>query len=185
VKEVKPDNVITAADVADAPVNPTVMVEAVEMTLLENATEADVKAPAIDPLSTNCQYWSLAVENPILCQLPPMATPIVRPISVMVTSEPPGIGVPKYWHTNSVSIDIGQVSTLKVEPGIEIAAVGLLEVVAKKASRHASLMMLASPISPPAEDLNENVADTPVLPATRSILANLKGSPGRLTLTPI
>ena len=110
-----------------------------------------------------------------------MATPIVRPISVMVTFEPPGIGVPKYWHTNSVLIDIGQVSTLKVEPGIEIAAVGLLEVVAKKASRHASLMMLASPISPPAEDLNENVADTPVLPATRSILANLKDSPDRLT----
>ena len=108
-----------------------------------------------------------------------MATPIVRPISVMVTSEPPGIGVPKYWHTNSSQLV--QVSTLKEEPGIEIAAVGLLEVVTKKASRHISLMMPALPISPPAEDLNENVADTPVLPATRSILANLKDSPDRLT----
>jgi len=46
VKEVKPDNVITAADVDDAPVNPRVMVEAVETRLLENATEAEVKAPA-------------------------------------------------------------------------------------------------------------------------------------------
>ena len=109
-----------------------------------------------------------------------MVTPIVRPMSVMVTFEPPGIAVPKYCMLHMSEL-IGQVSTLKVEPGIEIAAVGLLEVVAKKAFRQISLMMLASPISPPAEDLNENVADTPVLPATRSIMANLKDSPDRLT----
>ncbi len=46
VKEVKPVKVITSAAVADAPVNPTVMEEAVDMTLLANATEAEVKAPA-------------------------------------------------------------------------------------------------------------------------------------------
>ncbi len=50
VKEVKPVTVITAAaknsPVGDAPVNPTVMEEAVEMRLLENETEAEVKAPA-------------------------------------------------------------------------------------------------------------------------------------------
>ena len=46
VKEVKPDKVTTAAVVADAPVNLRVTVEAVDMTLLENATEAEVKAPA-------------------------------------------------------------------------------------------------------------------------------------------
>jgi hypothetical protein len=46
VKEAKPVNVITATAVVDAPVNPRVMEEAVEMTLLENETEADVKAPA-------------------------------------------------------------------------------------------------------------------------------------------
>jgi hypothetical protein len=46
VKEVKPDTVITAADVADAPVNPRVMVEAVETTLFANETEAEDKAPA-------------------------------------------------------------------------------------------------------------------------------------------
>ena len=46
VKEVKPDNVITAAAVVEAPVNPRVMVEAVETRLLENATEAEDKAPA-------------------------------------------------------------------------------------------------------------------------------------------
>ncbi len=46
VKEVRPDTVITAADVADAPVNPTVMVQAVETTLFANETEAEDKAPA-------------------------------------------------------------------------------------------------------------------------------------------
>ena len=39
VKEVKPVKVITSATVADAPVYPTVMVEAVEMRSLENVTE--------------------------------------------------------------------------------------------------------------------------------------------------
>jgi hypothetical protein len=38
MKEVKPVKVITSATVADAPVNPTVMVETVEMTLLGNET---------------------------------------------------------------------------------------------------------------------------------------------------
>ena len=37
---------ITAAAVVDAPVNPRVMEEAVEMTLSRNETEAEVKAPA-------------------------------------------------------------------------------------------------------------------------------------------
>ena len=46
VKEVKPVTVITAVAVVDAPVNLTVMEEAVEMRLLENETEAEVKAPA-------------------------------------------------------------------------------------------------------------------------------------------
>jgi hypothetical protein len=46
VKEVKPVTVITSATVADVPVNPTVMVEAVEMILLAHDTEAEVKAQA-------------------------------------------------------------------------------------------------------------------------------------------
>ena len=46
MKEVKPDKVITAATVADAPVNPRVMVEAVETALLGKETKAEVNAPA-------------------------------------------------------------------------------------------------------------------------------------------
>ena len=46
VKEAKPVTVITAVGVVDAVVNPRVMLEAVEMRLLENETEAEVKAPA-------------------------------------------------------------------------------------------------------------------------------------------
>jgi len=49
VKEVKPDMVITSATVVDVPVNPTVMVVAVEMTLAEKAMEAEFKAPANMP----------------------------------------------------------------------------------------------------------------------------------------
>ena len=41
VKEAKPDMVITSATVVDVPVNPTVMVVAVEMTLAEKAMEAE------------------------------------------------------------------------------------------------------------------------------------------------
>ena len=45
-KEVKPDIVITSANVDDVPVNPTVMVAEAETILLANETEADDKAPA-------------------------------------------------------------------------------------------------------------------------------------------
>ena len=46
VKEAKPVTVIDATAVDDAPVNPTVTVEAVAMTLDEKAMEAELKAPA-------------------------------------------------------------------------------------------------------------------------------------------
>ena len=49
VKEVKPDMVITSATVVDVPVNPTVMVVAVEMTLAEKAMEAEAKAGTATP----------------------------------------------------------------------------------------------------------------------------------------
>ena len=54
VKEVKPDMVITSATVVDVPVNPTVMVVAVEMTLAEKAMEAEVKAAANMAGATFC-----------------------------------------------------------------------------------------------------------------------------------
>jgi hypothetical protein len=144
--------------------------------VLKMLNELRSTAPPIVPDSVYAQYWSLAVWNPILF-FPPIAGPIVRPTSVMMTYEPPGITVPKYCMTQVSPKE----STFKVEPGIDIAASGLLDVEAKKPSRQNNLMMLHSPISPPTEVWNENVADTPVLPATRSLLDNLKDSPDKLT----
>ena len=90
VKEVKPVTVITCTAVADAPVNPTVMVEAVEMTLLENATEADVKTPAnITPeLTPEDAPSSTLVVMTMPFEFSPVAAPIVKPVTVNVTAAP-------------------------------------------------------------------------------------------------
>ena len=90
VKEAKPVNVITAAAVDDAPVNPRVTEVAVEMTLLENETEADVKAPAnITPeLTPEDAPSSTLVVMTMPFAFPPVAAPIVKPVTVNVTAAP-------------------------------------------------------------------------------------------------
>ena len=90
LKLAKPVTVITAAAVADAPVNPRVMEEAVEMTLLENETEAEVKAPAntndkTKPDATPADATvSASVCTVMPVALPAVAAPIVTPLRVMV-----------------------------------------------------------------------------------------------------
>ena len=93
VKEVKPDNVITAAVVAEAPVNPTVMVEAVEMTLLENAMEAEDKAPA--------NIAGTATPAKVSRGAKPALTPKVDIVEVVAAAAALGVARPVTTHTTA------------------------------------------------------------------------------------
>ena len=86
VKVAKPVTVITAAAVADAPVNPRVMEEVVEMTLLEKVIEA--------PITPEHTYADAVVSTLVVTAttLPAVAAPMVKPVTVTVTAVPASIG---------------------------------------------------------------------------------------------
>jgi hypothetical protein len=90
VKEVKPVKVITSATVDDAPVNPRVTVEAVETRLLENATEAEVKAPA--------NMAGTATPAKVSRGAKPELTPKVDIVEVAAAATALGVVKPVIWH---------------------------------------------------------------------------------------
>ena len=97
-----------------------------------------------------------------------MGLPKIKPERVTVTAVLAASVAPAVVMTMEVAP--GGLMGVKLAPPADIVPVGVA-LVAKKPGGYDSVMLLPAASAPTAEVVNENVAVTPVLPATRSPLA--------------
>ena len=97
-------------------------------------------------------------------ELPAVAAPMVRPVTVTVTAVPAAIVPVAVVITICVLVGV---ATLPVAPGALIVTPGV-PVLEKKPDGYVNVMVLPIASAPPAVVVNENVAAADVLPATRS-----------------
>ena len=97
-------------------------------------------------------------------ELPAVAAPMVRTVTVTVTAVPAAI-VPVAV-VMTICVLVGA-ATVPVAPGALIVTPGV-PVLAKKPDGYVNVMVLPIASAPPAVVVNENVAAADVLPATRS-----------------
>jgi len=156
VKEVTPVKVITAAAVADAPVNPTVMVEAVAMRLLANATEAEVKAPA--------NMAGTATPTKVSTGANPELTPKVDIVEVLAAATALGVDRPETTHTTAASYKATGVARTSFKLGEEYVAVIVPEM-ALPALVHVAVRLLPVKEAKPVKVITAAaVVDAPVNP---------------------
>ncbi len=98
--------------------------------------------------------------------LPAVASPIVRPVSVMVKAVLAASVAPAVVMTMEVAP--GGLIGVKLAPPVDKAPVGVA-LVAKKPNGYESVILLPAASAPPAVVVNENVAAALVLPTTRSL----------------
>jgi hypothetical protein len=155
VKEVKPVTVITAVAVVDAPVNPTVMEEAAEMILLENETEAEVKAPAnragtATPAKVSTGANGLAPKVDIVEVVAAAAAlGVVRPSTMHTTAAFKATGLPRTickLGEEYVAVIVPEM----ILPALVHVAVGLLPV---KEVKPVTVIMAAAVVADPAVNL--------------------------------
>ena len=96
-------------------------------------------------------------------ELPAVAAPMVRPVTVTVTAVLDATAAVAVVMTICVLVGVATVPPLT--PLIVAWGVPVLE---KKPDGYVSVMVLPVASAPPAVVVNENVAAAPVLPATRS-----------------
>ena len=97
-----------------------------------------------------------------------MGLPKIKPVSVTVTAVLAASVAPAVVMTMEVAP--GRLMGVKLALPADTVPVGVA-LVAKKPVGYDSVMLLPAASAPPAVVVNENVAATPVLPATRSPLA--------------
>ena len=97
---------------------------------------------------------------------PPVADPMVRPVTVTVTAVLAAIFGLAVVMTIWVAVGVATVP-VGVTPPALIVTPGV-PVVAKKPDGYVSVMLLPISSAPPAVVVNETVTEAPVLPATRS-----------------
>ena len=100
-------------------------------------------------------------------ELPAVAAPMVRPVTVTVTAVPAAIVPVAVVMTICVLLGV---ATVPVAPGALIVAPGV-PVLEKKPDGYVNVMVLPIASAPPAVVVNENVAAADALPATRSPVA--------------
>ena len=111
-------------------------------------------------------------------ELPAVAAPMVRPVTVTVTAVLAAIAAVAVVMTIWVPVGVATVPPLT--PFTVTAGVPVLE---KKLNGYVNVMVLPIASAPPAVVVNENVAAADVLPATRSDVAI--ANEGLVTAPPI
>ena len=98
-------------------------------------------------------------------ELPAVAAPMVRPVTVTVTTLLAATAAPV---VTTIWVLVGVATAPPLTPLIVAAGDPVLE---KKPDGYVSVMVLPAASAPPALVVNENVAAAPVFPATRSAVA--------------
>ena len=101
-------------------------------------------------------------------EVPAVAAPMVRPVTVTVTAVLAAIE--RVAMVMTIWVVVG-VATVPVGGPLPLICTKGVPVLEKKLDGYVSVMVLPPASAPPAVVVNENVAAAPVLPATRSDVA--------------
>ncbi len=115
--------------------------------------------------------WSALVEINVMFKIPDVAAAMVRPVTVTVTAVLAAIDWAAIVMTIWVLVGVATVPVAEPLPLIRTPGVPVLE---KNREGYVSVMVPPVASAPPAVVVNENVAEAPVLPATRSDTAIAK-----------
>ena len=113
--------------------------------------------------------WSTLVAMVMPVELPAVAAPMVRPVTMTVTA----VLAATVWAALVMTNRLleGKATLPPPTPPIDTAGVPVLK---KKLGGYVSVMLLPPASAPPAVVVNENVAAAGVFPATRSAVAIVK-----------